>query len=286
MPVYNDAARLSLCLGALEAQTYPRQRYEVIVVDNGSTDDVVGVLGRFPLVFSLCEETAGSYAARNAAIPHARGEVLAFTDSDCLPAPDWLEAGVRRLLSEPGLGFVGGRIELTFRDSHRLSAAELYDSLFAFPQEAYVARQRWAATANMLTLRSVIECAGPFDASLRSSGDVEWGRRVSRLGYGRAYAPEVVVRHPARRSLRELLAKTRRTTGGRFGRRRRRGLRAAARGLRRELVPPVGTARALLSDPRLPNAYDRGRAIGVAFAVWAVTVAEQARLLAGGQSKR
>src|ERR1044072_31217 len=108
VPVWNDAARLDACLRALDMQTYPCELYEIVVVDNDS-DEAVGPVveshGRARLVH---EARPGSYAARNTGLAHARGEILAFTDADCLPVEDWIERGVERLKQSGGGAGRGG----------------------------------------------------------------------------------------------------------------------------------------------------------------------------------
>src|SRR5687767_14260928 len=91
IPVYNDTERLLRCLEALEAQTYPRNRFEVIVVDNGSDVPVADTLNRHAgCAILVTEPRPGGFVARNAGIERASGEILAFTDADCLPAASWL----------------------------------------------------------------------------------------------------------------------------------------------------------------------------------------------------
>ena len=84
IPVFNQAQDLGRCLAALERQTYPADRFEAIVVDNGSDEPIGPVTERFSFVRAICEPAPGSYAARNRGIEASRGEVLAFTDADCL----------------------------------------------------------------------------------------------------------------------------------------------------------------------------------------------------------
>src|SRR5690606_16589320 len=89
VPVYNDVQRLRTCVAALLAQDYPAERVEVLVVDNASDVDVsVALPAGETRVRLLHESRRGSYAARNRALTEATGEVLAFTDADCLPRPD------------------------------------------------------------------------------------------------------------------------------------------------------------------------------------------------------
>src|SRR5690606_25863401 len=90
IPVYRDWYRLQLCLNALSHQSFPRDSFEIIVVNNDPMD-IAPVDFKLPInAMLLVEAKVGSYAARNAAIAVAQGAVLAFTDSDCIPEQDWL----------------------------------------------------------------------------------------------------------------------------------------------------------------------------------------------------
>lgn len=114
VPVYNDAGRIGVLIERLLAQSYPKDRYEVIIVDNGSSDETGTIVAGYPVV--LLEERAiqSSYAARNKGIVHACGEVVVFTDSDCVPEDNWLEAGVMAL-RESGAVLAGGNVRFRFR---------------------------------------------------------------------------------------------------------------------------------------------------------------------------
>jgi glycosyltransferase involved in cell wall biosynthesis len=264
IPVYDDAARLRRCLQALAAQTYPRDRFEVIVVDNGSSDDVGAAVAGLPFVVLAAEARRGSYAARNAGVALSRGTILAFTDSDCVPEPGWLAAGAARLVANPGCGLVAGRIELFFAGPSP-TAVELYERITAFPQHEYVERDHYGATANMLTWRTVMERIGPFAAQLASGGDREWGQRVHAAGLPLIYADEVRVGHPARRTFGELARKVARVTGG------IEALRARSRDSRgpfvraviKDLLPPAGKIRRIWADRSLGGAASRLGVVGV-----------------------
>jgi glycosyltransferase involved in cell wall biosynthesis len=213
IPVRDDR-QLAKCLRALEDQTYPKSAYEVIVVDNGSNESVDPVVAGFGQAQTVREGRSGSYAARNRGLTLARGEVIAFTDSDCIPDPGWIEMGVARLLGTLNCGLIAGRVESFFEDPLRPTAVELYESVTAFPQKRYVEVRRFGATANLFTFKSVFEDVGPFDDELRSGGDYEWGRRVFASGYGQVYADDVRVAHPARRSFGQLRGKIVRVADG------------------------------------------------------------------------
>ena len=220
IPVFNDAKRLRSCLEALVAQNYPAGRWEVIVVDNGSQDNVRSVVESFEFCQFAEAKKAGSYAARNCGLDLARGELVAFTDADCIPNENWLSEGVRLLMDNAACGFVGGRVEILPSDMRRPTAVELYDMLFGLQQQLNIARFDHAATANMLTRREIFKRFGRFDDAVKSGGDAEWGQRVTAGGYPGVYSQEAVVRHPARREWTAILRQTRRHAGGRFDRHR------------------------------------------------------------------
>ena len=90
VPVFNSTGWLRDCLSALCALDYPAEKLEIFAVDNGSQDDSAAITSEFPRVKLLVEAIPGPYAARNRAAAIATGEVLVFTDSDCVVASDWL----------------------------------------------------------------------------------------------------------------------------------------------------------------------------------------------------
>lgn len=216
VPARDNVEQLRRCLALLRAQDYPPSRYEVIVVDNDSTDDVRSAVpadSRFQVVR---EGRRGSYAARNSGTVSATGAVLAFTDSDCLPRPDWLRAGVAVLCSQPLPDAVGGAIEMSFRNgSCPETGPEHYDALDGLPQqEHFIQTYPFAATANMLVWTATFEAVGPFEADLVSGGDREWGARLAAIGGTFAYAPAAIVDHPTRATWTELTRKSRRIGQG------------------------------------------------------------------------
>jgi len=223
VPVFNDHQRLRVCLEALMRQSYPPDCYEVLVVDNGSTDPVSSIVDSRSCVRVLTELRPGSYAARNTGIRAARGLVIAFTDSDCLPDPHWISEGVRSLQLLPGAGVIAGRIERFGRNPVGLSLPEMYDATFFMHQDAYVARGGFGATANLIVHAEVFRRIGPFDAALKSGGDAEWGQRASRQGIPLRYEPGVVVRHPNFSTMGAALRKARRVVGGHVQRRMAKG---------------------------------------------------------------
>ncbi len=215
IPVLNDTIGLGQTLTALDNQTYPCDLYEIIIVDNGSTEDLAPVVGQFSQAKSIQESQPGSYIARNRGISIARGEILAFTDSDCIPEANWIEEGVRQLRSVNNCGLVAGKINFYYQKHNQPTIVELYDSTTFLNQKKYVEQLHYAATANMFTTKAVMGEVGKFNPDLKSGGDKEWGQRVYDRGYLLVYGADVCISHPARASLSEIARKITRTrTGG------------------------------------------------------------------------
>lgn len=216
IPVYHDWARLSLCLDALEKQTITLEDFEIIVVNNDPQEPPPEDLYLPDNAIVLTEAKPGSYAARNKAVRSARGDVIAFTDSDCQPRSDWLDSAISCLAQNEDLDRVGGKIELMIASGKPLSMIQIYEKAFAFRQQEYTEEQGMAATANMITRKAVFDKVGLFDESLMSGGDAEWGIRANGFGCKIVYCDSCVVGHPPRSSFAAVVQKARREVGGKF----------------------------------------------------------------------
>ncbi|MEG3167870.1 glycosyltransferase [Sphingomonas sp. LB3N6] len=292
VPAYNDGARLALCLDLLLAQSIVAQA-EIIVVDNASTDDMASLQSRYPMVRWLYEATPGSYAARNTGIAVARGRILAFTDSDCLPSAGWLEHGIAPLLGNDPPSFVGGAIDLVTTEasgkasggSLSLSAAELFDLASGFPQHRFVEQVHFAMTANMLTTADTMRKVGPFATSMKSGGDREWGNRAwAMVGPGR-YVAAARIGHPTRSSPAEVLKRVRRVAGGE--RDRKPGWADCLAFCARQLPPP---RRAFLDiaalDPAVAPSVAKAGAMLFAYRTRLALIRYRLALQFGGESSR
>lgn len=214
VPVRDDTERLLRCVEALRSQTFPADQTEVVVVDNASDVPVAGALPALPGWLAVdVESSGGSYAARNRGLSRARGRFLAFTDADCVPRPDWLSSAWDALAALGPGTVLAGRVAV-FAAQEPPTAAERYEQRFAFPQESYVRRAHFGVTANLVIPAHVMRAVGPFRADLHSGGDLEWGQRCVAAGYALEYRPEMVIEHPARRSLAQLAQKSRRVVRG------------------------------------------------------------------------
>lgn len=197
VPVRDAAATLPALLDALAAQTHPS--YEVIVVDDASRDTTADILRRHPLAPRIVPaDGSGSYAARNLGLAAAAGEVVAFTDADCVPSPGWLAAATAELGPREVLA---GRVQQRRRE--QAGVVERYDRATYLDQQD-LARQGFAATANLVTRSALLRELGGFDGTLRSSGDRELGHRLAAAGIPVRFCASAWVEHQPRTTLRQL----------------------------------------------------------------------------------
>lgn len=216
VPVYSDLHHLGRLIESIKKQSYPKECFELLIVDNGTGESLGKYLAGLSNSKILHEQRPSSYAARNRGIQEAKGSVLAFTDVDCVPDRDWLMRGIEALQSAPNIGFVGGEIEVFPERRERLTLVELFEILEDFNQERFVTKWAFAATANMFTKKDVMKHIGMFDTNLKSSGDHEWGTRAVRAGYLGIWSPSAIVKHPARKTLGQFFRKTARIQGGQY----------------------------------------------------------------------
>lgn len=202
----NGAGFLPTLLSALARQTVAAGSFELVYVDDGSTDDSVALVEAFPGARVVASPSVGLPRARNLGIAAARAGLLAFTDVDTDPDPDWVEAGLRRF-EDAGVQYLAGGI--TIPVGGHPSVAALVDATTFLDQELYV-REGYSAGANFWVRRSVIDRVGGFNEDLANYGgdDDEFGWRITRAGIPVTYGPEVHLRHPPRERLREVARKS------------------------------------------------------------------------------
>jgi len=208
VPIKDDEKSVDALMRALLYQSYPKDKTEIILVDNGSQDGTYDRIKRYP-VGLVREERPGSYAARNKGLSLAVGEVIAFTDADCRPEADWIKRGVDALVRQKA-ALAGGRVSFTLPE--KPTASELIDSAIYMQNELNVKTRRSAVTANLFVRKEVFDRIGGFEAA-RSGGDFLWTQKATGLGYPIIYAPDAVVHHPARRFA-ELMTKSYRVGSG------------------------------------------------------------------------
>jgi GT2 family glycosyltransferase len=193
------------CLAAVLAVDYPQELREVIVVDNGSTDATAEIVHDHPVTY-LHEPRRGPAAARNAGIEAARGDVVAFTDADCLPTNGWLRELVRPLRSEEVGGVAGEILPYPPRTGAERYAARIRH----LSPRRYLNRPifPFAVTANLAFRREVFDRVGRLDTEAPRGGEsTDFCTRFFRAcGQRLEMSPQAVVFHRHRTTSRDLFA--------------------------------------------------------------------------------
>lgn len=217
IPVHNGGDLLRACLRSVAALDFPKSAFEVIVVDNKSTDDTAKIIDDFKFVRLSETRHQSSYAARNVGIRAARGAVIAFTDADCEVALDWLTRIDEAARANPQAGCIAGEI-LSFTPT---TPVERYsDHIGLLRQRGPLSGwhfKPYAQTANAAYRREVFDRVGLFDPEAKSGGDaaIAW-RMLDRTNYELVFAPEARVFHHHRTSAAGLWSQFRRYGGGKL----------------------------------------------------------------------
>jgi len=185
-----DIARL---LAALSAQTLPRERFEVVFADDGSTDGSTdGIETDDGWIRVVPGPPRNSYAARNRAVAASVAPVLAFCDADCVPEPEWLEQG---LLALEDADVVAGRIRFILPE--RRTVWTLLDMDTSKDHEREV-RNGTAETANLFLRRELFDRVGPFEEEVPEFGDFDFVQRCVASGASLVFSRGPIVWHPTR----------------------------------------------------------------------------------------
>lgn len=202
IPVYNDPG-IQVCLDSVNKLNFPREDYEVIVVDNNSTDSTTAIIKKFPVRY-IHEAHPGSYRARNAGLKAAQGESMVFTDSDCSVDINWLSE-IDKLFSNDKIdgvmGYAGGN------NGNIIACYEqrMYeDNISEFINSTDLKR---IDTRNFAVKRNVIAKIGHFNEALQFGGDMEYGARAHEAGLKFVFSNSVIISHTNPINLPMLLSK-------------------------------------------------------------------------------
>ncbi|MDP3143556.1 MAG: PqqD family peptide modification chaperone [Candidatus Omnitrophota bacterium] len=202
VPVLNRPKDIALCLESLLKLDFPKEDYEIIVVDNGSTDNTKEVIQQFPVKYFF-EPKRGRGAARNRGVRESKGKYLAFIDSDCVATPNWLTELVKAVEEKPHIAAFGGKIIAYKMDTwveRYIDHRRFFDQELAVEAFQIEDLPRFIPV-NAIIKRDILEQAGNFDEELSSSIDTELGYRLILQGFQIGYAEKAIVCHCHRDTL-------------------------------------------------------------------------------------
>ncbi len=211
IPSYNSEAFITQCLERILEQTYPRERYEVLVVDNAATDHSAEIIKSFPVKY-LYEAQPGPAAARNAGIRAAKGDYLLFIDADCLAEQALIEEHVQTHLlmqkTEPLVKAVGGGIDGINRN-YWAWCDHFCSWYLNHPKLPPRFEARHLPTANLSIEKSILEVTGLFDEKMRFGEDSVFCKELREHGYKLYFQPQARLAHLNRTSFRYFMAHAR-----------------------------------------------------------------------------
>lgn len=278
IPHLNTPALLAKCLASVASQSLDHGRFEVIVVDNGSTTPLAEVQAAFPAVRFLSEPAPGPGHARNTGIAAAAAPLVACIDADCVAAPGWLQAAVNSLAETPDVP-IGGEVEIAPANPPHLTGIEAYESVFGFRQRLYIETKHFSVTANLAMAKALHHKIGPF-GGIEIAEDLDWGLRAHAQDHPTRFVPAMRVHHPARPDLAALQRKWQRHISHDWHSltlARQSPLKWHAKALALLLTIPLEAPKLLIS-PRLSGLANRLRGIAVLARIRSFRAAEMLRI--------
>jgi len=197
VPAYRAAQEIRHCVQALNRQTLPRQRYEILVTDDGSGDGTAASAREAGADRVLILPHQGPAAARNTGVEAARGEIVLFTDADCEPSPEWLERMIAPFADPRIMGTKG-----TYRTRQCMLMARLVQLEYEIRYQRMASQSRidFIDTYAAAYRRALLLQCGGFDPTypIPSAEDIDLSFRLARAGHWLVFVPEAWVwhRHP------------------------------------------------------------------------------------------
>jgi glycosyltransferase involved in cell wall biosynthesis len=195
VPTRNRAGYLDVALASLRAQVDPPP-HELLVVDDGSTDDTVAIAARHGVKAITARPPGGLNAGRNTGVAATRADLIAFVDDDVWVQPNWLAALVAGAVRHPDAEALGGPIHGRLVGPAPRSCGREQPPITTLDLGPADREAEFVWGANMAVRRAAIDRVGPFDESLRGNGDEEdWLLRLHAAGGHVAYVADAWLEH-------------------------------------------------------------------------------------------
>ena len=190
---YNSADEIKKCIKGLEGQSFPRERYEIIVIDDGSTDNT-GVIAKDHDILYYFQENKGPASARNKGVELAKGDIVLFTDADCIPDKNWIEEMVSPFKNPEIAGVKGAYKNKQKSLWARFAQIEFCERYKLLLKNEYI---DFVDTYSAGYRKDLFLSLGGFDTSfpVPNNEDTDFSYRISLNGYKMVFNPNAVVWH-------------------------------------------------------------------------------------------
>ena len=203
VPALNAEDTIDDCITSLIGQDFHKDKYEIIIIDNGSTDNTLKLLRKYKgKIKLLCEPNIGSYYARNRGIRKASGEIILFTDSDCIAKKDWINQIIKNFNGKKII-VVSGAIKAAKKNT----LLREYCDLFCHTQKEYHKIMK-AATSNMAVRKKSIVEIGLFNDKIKSGGDFELCGRMIKKPEQIYFEKNAIIYHQYPKSILKFIKKS------------------------------------------------------------------------------
>ncbi|MFB0544969.1 MAG: glycosyltransferase family 2 protein [Asgard group archaeon] len=205
VPVYNGEGVIASCLKSLLNQNYPKNKYEIIVVDDGSTDDTTEIVSRFKRVKLIKQKHKGPATARNLGVKKSRGQIVLFTDADCVPPKNWIKNMIEPFKDKKIVGVSG-----TYKTLNKKSLVARFVG-YEIEERHDTLKKRgnidFMGTFSAAYRKNIFSKFGGFDTSFptASGEDPELSFRINKAGFKMVFQPKSFVYHRHPNSLWKLI---------------------------------------------------------------------------------
>lgn len=203
VPVYNGEKTLSLCLDSLMSLDYPKEQLEIIVVENNSTDASPNIIKKYPVKY-IFEKKKGTAIAKNIGIKVSAGELIAFTDQDCIVDKAWIKNMVESFKNDFKIGACGGKT-LSYKPRTWLEKCNDFipSIVTIFSKNNFLP---FIQSCNVMYRKDVLYEIGLHDERIGFCSDLDISWRICLKGYHLKFVPEAVVYHKRRDKLNAFFA--------------------------------------------------------------------------------